>query len=92
MTSTRTLVVQRTPATHQTVVLYLNNNVVIGAAVGPTLPAGWSLAAAADFDGDGHTDYALFNPATGQTVIAYLSGLTVIGAASGPPVPLAGNW
>jgi hypothetical protein len=81
------LVVQRT-SPHQTAVLYLNNNVVIGAAVGPTLPAGWSLAAAADFNGDGHTDYALFNSATGQTVIVYLSGLTVIGAAYGPPVPL----
>jgi hypothetical protein len=83
------LVVQRT-STHQTVVLYLNNNVVIGAAVGPTLPAGWSLAGAADFNGDGHTDYALFNSATGQTVIAYLSGLTVVGAAFGPS--LSPGW
>ena len=81
------LVIQHA-TTHQTVVGYLNNNVVIGAEFGPTLPAGWRLAGAADFDGDGHTDYALFNPATGQTVIAYLSGLTVIGAAYGPPVPL----
>jgi FG-GAP-like repeat len=83
------LVVQRT-SPHQTAVLYLNNNVVIGAAVGPTLPPGWTLAAAADFNGDGHTDYALFNSATGRTAIVYLSGLTVIGAAAGPS--LAPGW
>jgi hypothetical protein len=83
------LVVQRT-STHQTVVLYLNNNVVIGAAVGPTLPAGWSLAGAADFNGDGHPDYVLFNSATGQTVIVYLSGVTVVGAAFGPS--LSPGW
>jgi N-acetylneuraminic acid mutarotase len=79
------LVVERT-STHQSVVLYLNNNVVIGAAIGLTLPAGWSLAAAADFDGDGHTDYVLFNSATGQTFIVYLSGVTVVGVAAGPSI------
>lgn len=84
--STPDLVVQRA-SPHQTAVLYLNNNVVIAAALGPTLPAGWSLAGAADFNGDGHTDYALFNSATGQTVIVYLSGLTVVGAAFGPSLP-----
>ena len=83
------LVVQRT-SQHQTAVLYLNNNVVIGAAVGPTLPAGWSLAAAADFNNDAHTDYALFNSATGQTAIVYLSGVTVVGAAIGPS--LSPGW
>src|SRR5262249_34756929 len=73
---------------HETVVGYLNNNVVIGAGFGPTLPAGWRLAGAADFDGDGQTDYVLFNPGTGQTLIGYMSGLTAIGAAYGPSVPL----
>src|SRR4029077_5063226 len=65
------------PGTHQTAVWYMNNNVVIGEAFGPTLPDGWLLRAAADFNGDGHTDCALFNPDTGQTVIVYLSGLSV---------------
>src|SRR5437762_6781216 len=81
------LVIQNA-TTHQTVVGYLNNNVVIVAAFGPTLPAGWRLAGAADFDSDGHPDYALFNSGTGQTVIGYLSGSTVIGAAFGPTIPL----
>lgn len=83
------LVIQRA-SSHQTAVLYLNNNVVIGGALGPTLPAGWSLAGAADFYGNGHTDFALFNSATGQTVIVYLSGLTVVGAAVGPS--LSPGW
>ena len=32
-------------STRQTAIVYMNNNVVIGAAFGPTLPAGWTLAA-----------------------------------------------
>jgi FG-GAP-like repeat len=74
-------------ATRQTALDYLNNNVVIGGALGPTLPDAWQLPAAADFNGDGHTDCALFNPATGQTVIVYLSGLTVVGITFGPSLP-----
>src|SRR6266480_637157 len=54
-------------ATHQTVIGYLNNNVVVGDAYGQTLPGGWSLKAVADFDRDSHPDYALFAPSTGQT-------------------------
>jgi hypothetical protein len=73
--------------THETVIGYLNNSVVIGAGVGPPLLAGWRLAGAADFDGDGNMDYVLFSPATGQTVIVYLSGVTIIGAAYGPSLP-----
>src|SRR5207237_1550445 len=36
--------------THQTVVWYLDNNVFIGGAFGPTLPANWKVAGVADFD------------------------------------------
>lgn len=80
-------VVIENTTTHETVVGYLNNTVVVGAGFGPTLPAGWRVAGAADFDGDGNMDYVLFSPATGQTVIVYLSGLTVVGAAYGPSIP-----
>jgi FG-GAP-like repeat len=83
------LVVQNA-ASHQTVIGYLNNNVVVGAAYGPTLPGGWKLKAAADFNRDSYPDYALFIPSTGQTIIGYLSGPTVIGAALGPALP--GGW
>ena len=82
--------VVQNPSTHQTVIAYLNNNVVIGAAFGPTLPANWGLRGVADFNLDTHPDYALFNSNTAQTAIAYLSGPTVIGAVFGPTLP--GGW
>src|SRR5207248_2054689 len=75
------------PATRQTAIWYLNNNVLIGGVPGPTLPAGWGLSGVADFNGDGHPDYALFNSATRQTAIWYLSGSTFISGALGPTVP-----
>ena len=50
--------------------------------------AGWSLRGVADFDGDSHPDYALFNSATRQTAIWYLSGPTLIGGALGPTLPV----
>jgi hypothetical protein len=40
-------------STRQTAILYLNNNVFIGGAFGPTLMAGWTLRSAADFNRDG---------------------------------------
>ena len=82
--------VVQNPTTHQTLLGYLDNNVVIGAAYGPTLSGGWALNGVADFNRDSHPDYALFAPITGQTLIGYLSGPMVIGAAYGPPLP--GGW
>jgi plastocyanin len=82
--------VVQNPGTHQTAIVYLNNNVVISAAFGPTLPALWRLRAVADFNIDSHPDYGLFNSNTGQTALAYLSGPTVIDAALGPTPP--GGW
>ena len=37
-------------STHQTAIWYLNNNVHIGGAFGPTLWSGWSLVGVADFN------------------------------------------
>src|SRR5947209_6205548 len=42
--------------THQTAVWYLNNNVFIGGAFSPTLPANWKVVGVADFDGDDRPD------------------------------------
>ena len=70
-----------------TVVWYMRNNVRIGAASGPTLPAGRSLAGVADFNGDTHPDYLLFNAATRGTVIWYMSGVTRTGSRNGPTIP-----
>ena len=58
-------------STHQTALWYLNNNVHIGGASGPTLPAGWQPVGVADFNLDGHPDYLLFNLNTRDTVIWY---------------------
>src|SRR6266850_13827 len=44
--------VVRNPATRQTAIGYLNNNVLISGVLGPTLPAGWGLRGAADFNSD----------------------------------------
>src|SRR5262249_23239026 len=73
--------------TLQTVVWYMNNNVRVGSANGPTLPAGWSLVSVADFNRDGHIDALLFNPATGQTIIGYLFGVTLVTSKYGPTLP-----
>ena len=79
--------VARNINTRQTALVYLNDNVVIGAALGPTLTANLRLTGAADFNVDTHPDYALFAPNTFQTRLWYLSGPTRIGTASGPTLP-----
>ena len=71
-------------ATRRSVVWYLNNNVYIGGAYAPTLPAGWTVADVADFNGDGHPDYALFNASTHRTVIWYLNDNAYVSGAYGP--------
>src|SRR5207249_5754978 len=74
-------------STHQTALWYLNNNVHVAGASGPTLPAGWRVAGVGDFNRDRHPGYLLFNPATRQTAIWYLNNNTRIGAASRPTLP-----
>jgi FG-GAP-like repeat len=66
------------------------NTVHIGGGYGPTIPPGWDLIGVADFNGDGHPDYAVVYASTGHTAIGYVSGLTLVGAASGPT--LLGGW
>ena len=73
-------------STHRTAVWYLNNNLFLGGAYGPTLPAGWSLVDVADFNRNGKTDYALFNPSTRRTAIYYLSGPAYVSSAFGPTI------
>src|SRR5206468_1754545 len=66
-------------STRQTAVWFMNNNIFVSGAYGPTLPVGWSLVDVADFNGDGKRDYLLFNPSTRQSAIWYLSGVTFLG-------------
>jgi hypothetical protein len=79
--------VLRNVNTRQTAIWYLNNNVYVSGAYGPTLVAGWALMGLADFNGDSHSDYALLGPNTNQTALWYLSGPTYITGAYGPPLP-----
>ena len=79
--------VLRNAGTRQTAIWYLNNNVLIGGAFGPTLTAGWGLRGSADFNSDGHPDYPLFALSTRQTALWYLSGPMRIGTANGPTLP-----
>jgi hypothetical protein len=74
--------------TRQTTVWYMNNNVRIGHASGPTLLGGWSLVSVADFNRDNHPDYLLFNAATRSTIIWYMNNTVRIGHASGPTLPV----
>jgi serine protease AprX len=76
--------------TRQTAVWYMNNNVFLGGASGPTLPGVWRGVGAADFNQDGKTDYLLFNASTHQSAIWYLSGVMLVGGAFGPTLP--GAW
>ena len=74
-------------STRQTAIWYMNNNVHVDGAMGPTITLGWVLECAEDFNDDSHPDYVLFNPTTHQTQIWYMSGPTHIGSASGPALP-----
>ena len=58
--------------TRQTAVWYLNNNVFLSGAFGPTLPANWNVVGVADFDGDGRPDYLLFNSTSHQTAMVFV--------------------
>jgi len=79
--------VVRNVNTGLTALVYLNDNAVVGAALGPSLMNNLALIGAADFDLDTHPDFALFAPNTLQTTLWYLSGPTRIGTASGPTLP-----
>jgi hypothetical protein len=69
------------------VIWYLNNNVLIGGASGPTISSGYQLIGTSDFNGDSKPDYLLSNPTSRQTVIWYLNNNVLIGGAYGPTLP-----
>ena len=76
--------------TQQTAVWYLNNNVFVGGAFGPSIVSGYTLIGAADFDRDGKPDYALYNSAMQQTAVWYLNNNAFTSGAFGPSLPA--NW
>ena len=72
-----------------TAIWYLNNNLFIRGAYGPTLPVGWALVAVGDFNLDGHPDYVLFNSNLNslQTAIWYLNNNVLVSGGYGPTLP-----
>jgi hypothetical protein len=74
-------------STQGTAIWYLNNNVYVSAAYGPTLPSEWQLVATGDFNRDGKPDYVLYKPITRQTAIWYLNNNVYLGGAYGPTLP-----
>jgi hypothetical protein len=82
--------VLRDTSTRQTAIWYLNNNVFIDSAYGPTLRAGWGLRGAADFNLDSHPDYALFETGNDRTAIWYLNNNVYVSAMFGPT--LRAGW
>jgi elongation factor P hydroxylase len=73
--------------THQTTLWYMDNNVRVGSASGPILPAGWTIASVADFNRDGHPDYLLFNSVSHATVIWYMNNNVHVSSTTGPTLP-----
>ena len=78
------------PSTRQSAIWYLNNNVLVSGAYGPTLPAGWTFIAIADFNRDGKPDYLLFNPTSLKSAIWYLNNNVLVSSAYGPT--LRAGW
>jgi len=75
------------PTSLQSAIWYMNNNVRVSSAYGPTLSAGWTFIAIADFNRDGKPDYLLFNPTTLQTAICYMDNNLLVSVAYGPTLP-----
>jgi elongation factor P hydroxylase len=73
--------------TRQTAIWYLNNNIYVNAAYGPTIASGYVLSGVADFNSDAKPDYVLYRTGTRQTAIRYLNNNIYLRAALGPTLP-----
>ena len=76
--------------TRDTVIWYMDNNVHVTGTSGPTLPAGWNLVGAADFNGNGKPDY-LLNASMRHTLIWYMNKKVHVTGASSPTLPSGWN-
>src|SRR5437773_6725378 len=75
--------VVRNPATRQSAIWYLNNNVFINGVFGPSLPAGWGLSGAWAFFSDCNPESGLFPLAMCRSVTWHCAAATFIRAALG---------
>ena len=81
-------------STRRTAVWYLNNNVFLGSAYGPTLPAGWTLVDTADFNRNGralitHSSHPAARARQGSGIS---SESRFAEAPLARPCPAAGHW
>jgi hypothetical protein len=80
------------PATHSLAVWLLNGTTLASsvhitqAGATKTLPAGWNIASAIDFNADGGPDLVLYNSNTRQTAVWYLNGTTFTSQVAGPTI------
>jgi hypothetical protein len=51
----------------------------MGGAFGPTIASGYELTGTADFNGDGSSDYVLYNSSTRRTALWYLNNSVLAG-------------
>lgn len=81
------------PSTRETAVWTMNDNdsAFVSELTGPTLPAGWTLPGAGDFNADGSPDLLLFNPSTSKTLIWHLKGATHVSGNYGATLPAGWN-
>jgi hypothetical protein len=75
------------PITRQTAAWFLSGVSLIGGGYGPTLPTGWNLIGANDFNSNRWSDFILANASTRQTALWYLNGIIFASGAFGPTLP-----
>src|SRR5438046_9804136 len=74
--------------TPQTAIWYLNNNVFISSASGPTLPTCWILVGVACYNRDYRPDCELMHLSIGSASCRWcLAGRTLVGRVHEPSVP-----
>ena len=74
-------------STRETAIWYMNNNVLLRGAFGPTLASGYKLIGVADFNRDGKQDYLLYNSSNHASAIWYLNNNVLSVGRFGPTLP-----
>jgi hypothetical protein len=66
----------------------MSGRTLLRGVYGPTITSGYQLRGAADYNGNGKPDYALFNPSNRTTAIWYLNNNVYVSGAYGPTLPV----
>ncbi len=87
----------RNTTSQKLVIWIMDGSAKIGAIIpnpSQALDANWEIAAAADFNGDGHRDLLWYNPTSGKIVLWWMDGAVVrlSGQFANPPSVGNNNW